>query len=305
MKRLACFAAIAMTLAPHLAHADAAEDTKDIRAGKVPVRAEWLGWDAGTAHIRTLLCNDDAAFVCNAEIVQQSDASTKRTPLLSLAPDASLTRAEANAFALRERNALAALPPLAVGATVTDPAHVFGAVRGEPTTVTFHMRPTGREPGDPSESLELVLQGKGGAIETLGVVETQVYRVLANRIDETHVAPDGKSVAFLVSDRHGVMCWDFNGLSTFVVDIARRKASLANTIGWRAYQKKDFAAARAGFEEATVTDPSYGLGWYNRAAMEARSGEADRAKASLAKAVAIDGSFTARAAKDHDFDSAR
>lgn len=104
---------------------------------------------------------------------------------------------------------------------------------------------------------------------------------------------------------YGVMCWDHSDRPTVVVDIARKRSSLANTIGWRAYRKGDRVASLAGFTEATTLDASYGLGWYNRASVESSNGDLPSAKASFEKALKLDPAFARRACKDPDFNTLR
>ena len=207
-------------------------------------------------------------------------------------------------FAGREKAAMAALPTLATGAAVTDPLSVFGTVVGEATTVSVHLRDIS-QPGDPKLMVELVLKGKGGALEKLGTLDAHVYRLNSSAIKGAHVSPDGKTAAFAVATDVGVMCWDFQGLSTVVVNVALTKATLANTIGWKAYQKGDMVAALAGFREATTLDASYGLGWYNRASLESRNLDVASAKVSCEAARKLDPSFAKRACKDPDFKALR
>ena len=60
-------------------------------------------------------------------------------------------------------------------------------------------------------------------------------------------------------------------------------------------------AALAGFTEATTLDAAFGLGWYNRAAIESRNGDVAAAKTSFDAALALDASFARRACNDPDF----
>jgi hypothetical protein len=313
MKRLAgSVAAALLLLLPAVASADATRDVKELRAGKLPVRYEWLGWSGSTAHLRTLVCSEGGTTSCTAAIVKQSEARLERVELLSVqelycgpgSACAPLDAATVNAFVGRERVANAALPVLAQGRAVTDPARVFGAVAGEATTVQLRVRDASNQDG-PKLDTELVLRGKGGALETLGVLDRGAYRFNGGAIQGAHLSDDGKTAAFAVQFAVGVMCWDFAGLQTVVVDLARKQASLANTIGWRAYQKGDMVAALAGFTESTSLDPSFGLGWYNRASVESRNGDLAKAKSSFEQALKLDSLFAKRACKDPDFKALR
>jgi hypothetical protein len=305
MKRLALAVALLLAI-PSVASADAAHDVKDIRAGQLPNRYEWLGWDGSTAHFRTLSCSEGGTTSCNANIVKQSDLATSRVELLSVVEVycgsggacAALTPPIVARFVARENAAIAALPTLTKGAPVTDATRVFGAVGGEATQVAVHPRVIS---ADPNIAVELVLKGKGGAMETLGTLDTRVFRLNGSAIKGAHLSVDGKTAAFVVQTDVGVMCWDFSGIATVVVDVSRRRSSLANTIGWRAYQKRDLGAALAGFTEATTIDPSFGLGWYNRASVESRNADLTSAETSFQAALKLDASFAKRACKDPDF----
>ena len=317
MKRLSFVAATATAVLlaslPAVALADAAHDLKDIRGGQLPVRYDWLGWDGNTAHFRTLVCSEGGTTSCTAAIVKQTGVKTDRIDLLSVqevycdgkSPCAALDAATASRFVKAERVANAAMKALAPGAIVADPSHVFGAVAGEATTVSVRAHDVTQADGNPKIVVELVLNGKGGALETLGVLDPAVFRVHGSSVQGTHVSPDGKTAAFAVQIAYGVMCWDFTNLPTVVVDIARKRSSLANTIGWRAYRRGDIAASLAGFTEATTLDASYALGWYNRASVESRNGDLVSAKASFEKALKLDPAFARRACKDRDFNALR
>ncbi len=137
------------------------------------------------------------------------------------------------------------------------------------------------------------------------MLDRAAYRFNGGKIQGAHLSPDGKTAAFVVQFEIGVMCWDFSHLSTVVVDVARKRSSLANTIGWRAYQKNDMPAALASFTEATSIDPSFALGWYNRASLESRNADVPRAKASFESATKLDGTLAKRACKDPDFKALR
>ena len=54
-----------------------------------------------------------------------------------------------------------------------------------------------------------------------------------------------------------------------------------------------------------MDDPRFALGWYNRAAVESRTGDTASAGASFRTAVALDAGMPARACRDHDFDALR
>ena len=99
------------------------------------------------------------------------------------------------------------------------------------------------------------------------------------------------------------MCWGPTAqLDVRVIDVASHRASLANSVGFRAYNAGDLAEAHADFVEAATLDPKFGLAWFNRAAVESRLGKLDDATASLATAESLDASTMVRACKDRDFD---
>jgi hypothetical protein len=314
MKRFALAFALLFASIPGVASADATQDVKDIRGGRLPVRYEWLGWDKGTAHMRTLVCSEGGTTSCTAAIVKQSDVTTTRVELLSIrevycdpkSPCAALDTKTVAAFVGKEKAAMASLPALVPGTAVSDPAHLFGTVGGRATTVAVRARDVSSANG-PKVIVDLVLKGgaRDSAVESLGTLDPSVYRLNSSAMKGAHLTTDGKSAAFAVSLDVGVMCWDFAGLQTVVVDVARKKASLANTIGWKAYQKGDMVGALAGFREATVVDATFGLGWYNRAAVESRDLDLTSAKASFEAAKKLDSSFVKRACTDADFNALR
>ena len=309
MKRVILAALLlAVPMLPRAASADAIQDTKDIRAGKLPVRYDWLGWDGTTAHLRTLVCSAGGTTSCTASIVKQSDLATSRIELLSIqevycdgkAPCAALDSATAANFVGREKAVTAALAALTPGTPVTDPLGIFGAVAGEATRVAVRVRDVSQI-GDPNMTAELVLEGKGGATQTLGTLGARVFRLNSSTIQGAHLSFDGRTAAYVVETGVGVMCWDFSNLSTVVVNVPRQKASLANTIGWKAYRKGDMSEALARFTESTTLDASYALGWYNRASVESRNLDLGQALTSFEVAQTIDASLSERACRDPDF----
>jgi len=64
-------------------------------------------------------------------------------------------------------------------------------------------------------------------------------------------------------------------------------------------------AALAAFSEGTRHDPDFPLAWYNRAAVESRTGAVADASASFRRAVALEPRLGARACKDTDFAALR
>ena len=87
MKRWVSGAAMMMgLLASGSARADAAQDVKDIRAGQLPLRYDFLGWDSSSsAHFRTLTCSGGGTTTCNAALLAQAaDRPPKVTNLLSV-----------------------------------------------------------------------------------------------------------------------------------------------------------------------------------------------------------------------------
>lgn len=315
MKTLALASvSFALLFAPTIARADALKDVADIRAGKLPVTAEWLGWDGSrTAHFRKVVCSEGGTTSCRVSFVALTPgASPKATTVLDIAevycdptkPCEALDAKTARAFVVADRNASASLPALVTTAPASDPATVVGPIAGEPTRV--EVRALEVDPNDPTNLVvELALRGKGGATERLEILDRRVYRLESDAIKAAYPSPDGKSVAFVIRTKVGVMCWSFDAVSTPAIDLPRTRASLANTIGFRAYKKNDMTGALAAFKEATTHDPSFGLGWYNTAALESRAGDVTRAKASFDKAKAIDADFATRACGDRDFDALR
>jgi len=313
MKRwVGCAAAMIGLLSSGAARADAAQDVKDIRAGQLPLRYEWLGWDgAAAAHFRTLTCSSGGTTTCNAAFVKQAaDVPANATSLLSVnevycgkdGPCTAIDWATVTRFAAAEKTALAALPATTKTAAEKDPLHLFGPIAGEATKLEVRARDVSRGPDDaPHLQVELVVRGKGGASETLGVLDSHVYRLEGSKIRDVFVAPDKQTAAIVVETNVGVMCWSFDGLSTVGTNLPRHKASLANTIGFAAWKSGDMTAALAGFTEATRLDATLGLGWYNRAAVESRTGDLAAAKTSFDAALAINPLFATRACKDPDF----
>jgi len=312
MKRwVSCAAAMIGLLACGSARADAAQDVKDLRAGQLPLRYEWLGWDsASAAHFRTLTCSGGGTTSCSAAFVKQAaDVPPKATTLLSVnevycgtGTCEALDAATVRKFVAIEKATLAGLPTTTMTAREKDPRLVFGSVAGDATKLEVRARDVSKGPDDfPHLQVELVLRGKGGASETLGVLDSRVYRLESSKIRDAFLAADGKTAAIVVETHVGVMCWSFEGLSTVGSSLPRHKASLANTIGFVAWKSGDMTGALAGFTEATTLDATLGLGWYNRAAVESRTGDVAGAKTSFDAAVALDSSFASRACKDPDF----
>lgn len=313
---LACAGVMMGLLASGPALADATRDVRDLRAGELPLRYDWLGWDAtSAAHFRTLTCSGGGTTSCSAALVKQAaDVPARATPLLSVSelycgkvgPCTALDAATVRAFVAAEKSALAARPATTRTAAASDPLLVFGAVAGDATRLEVRTRDVSQGPDDsPRLQSELVLRGKGGAIEALGVLDRRIDRLDAGRVRDVFVSPDGRTAAIVVETHVGMMCWDFDGLHTVGASMHRHKASLANTIGFVAWKRGDMASALAGFGEATRVDASFGLGWYNRAAVESRNGDAPRAAGSFAVAVGLDRSFARRACKDPDFTALR
>lgn len=309
---VSCAVALVGLLVSSSARADAAQDVKDIRAGQLPLRATFLGWDsAQAAHFRMLTCSDGGTITCTAAFVKQAaDVPPQATTLLSvnevdcgkLGTCAALDGATVSKFVAAEKTAQAALPTLNKTAAESDPLLVFGTIAGEPTKLEVRTRDVSKGPDDsPNLQVELVLRGKDGASETLGVLDTRIFRLEKSKIREVFVSPDKKTAAIAVELHVGVMCWDFDRLVTVGASLARHKASLANTVGFAAWKKGDMSAALGDFTEATKHDATFGLGWYNRAAVESRTGDVASAKTSFESAVALDPSFARRACKDPDF----
>jgi hypothetical protein len=306
---------LAVCLAPLPAVAAPRGDVADIRAGKLPVRHEWLGWEGPIAHFRIVVCSDGGTVHCTVAFRRERDGSTPAVTTV-------LDEVEVNCgvgscplddpkvvakFLAQDARAVAALP---AGLTRTpeekDPASVFGTVAGEATRVEIRAVDATTSPDEgPRVSAQLVVRGKGGAVEPLVVLDKSAFRLNSSKLVAAHVSPDGARVAIVARTNVGVMCWDFDALSPVVLDVRRHRASLANTIGFSAYKKGDLATAKSAFVEATAHDPSFGLGWFNRAAVESRAGDVASASSSLKRALGVDPAFAKRACKDRDFDPLR
>jgi hypothetical protein len=299
-----------------LARADATADVKDIRAGNFPLRHEWLGWDAaGHAHVRTLVCSTGGTDSCHAALLDLApDGTTHATKLLDVVevycgsngPCAALDAKTVSDFVVADKRAVAALPSLTRTTVAADPKSILGMVAGEPTRIEVASFDVATSPDDvPHLAVRVVARGKGGAFEVLGTLDERAYTVDSAAFDTAYVSPDGKSAVVVARSDTTMMCWSFQELGAFAVNLPRRRASLANTIGFRAWKKGDMPAALAAFTEATHDDPDYALGWYNRAAVESRTGATKEAATSFRRAIGLDASLSARACKDRDLDALR
>ena len=313
---LGLLAFAACLVAARGARADAAQDVRDIRAGRLPVRHQWLGWDAaGHAHVRELVCSDGGTVSCRAAFLElEPRGKGKRTALLDVnevycgngSSCAALDKKTVGAFEAAEKRALAALPSATPTPPLADPKGVLGAVAGEPTRVEVAAFDVSKSPDDvPHLAVRLVARGKGGAFEVLATLDERVFTLDKSKLEAAYASPDGKSAVVVATTETSVMCWSFQSLESVLVDLPQRRASLANTIGFRAWKKGDMPSALAAFTESTQHDASYALGWYNRAAVESRTGGAVAAAASFKKAVGLDPKLAARACKDRDFDAMR
>jgi hypothetical protein len=295
------------------AGAGAAADVRELRAGALPARYDWLGWDAaGHAHFRKLVCSSGGTVSCRAALVDLTpDAPARATELLDVAevycdpgsPCSALTPKTVASFVAAERRALSALSPTTKTMPVSDPAAIFGTIAGEPTRVEVTAF---RLSDDESRVVvRLVARGKGDAREDLGTLAERVTRLDHAGLNGAYLSPDGRSAAVVASIQTTTMCWDSRDISMVSVNLPRHRASLANTIGFRAWKKNDMPAALAAFREATQHDASFALGWYNRAAVESRTGAVDAAAASFREATSLDLKLARRACNDHDFDPLR
>lgn len=163
-------------LASHTVHADAKTDIQDLRAGKLPVRHEMLGWATfDEAVLRTLVCVESGTTNCRVAIEHAAPSAQKTTTLLDLSElycnpkewCAPLTRRVVSDFALAETREIAALGPLMPGSTIADPSAVLGTVAGSPTTVGFRTLAVNDTKRGPGVRLDLVLRGARGSVETL------------------------------------------------------------------------------------------------------------------------------------------
>jgi hypothetical protein len=270
-------------VAPSVAGADAAADVSEIRTGTLPVRHDWLGWDAaGHSHVRELVCSTGGTNSCHARLVDSApDGTTRVTKLLDVVEVYCGTQGTCSAldaktvadFEAAEKRALLGLPPLTKTAPAPNPTTVLGTVAGEPTRIEVAAFDASTSSEDrPHVAVRVVARGKGGAFEVLTTIDERVFSLDRASLDAAYLSPDGKSAALIATADTTVMCWSFQALRTTLVDLARHRASLANTIGFRAWKKGDMPAALAAFAEATQHDPAFALGWYNRAAVESRTG---------------------------------
>ena len=314
LARLACAAlGLAAVLAAPDATADATADVRDLRAGKLPLRHEWLGWDGdGHAHLRTLACSSGGTVSCRAATVEiLADAPPRKTTLLDVVelycenrqPCTALDKKTVLAFEAAEKKAIAALPNRVVTPAAPDAKGALGTVAGELTRLEVTAFETANDPT--VVSVQLVLRGKGGATETLAVLDPQARTLEGGRIADTFLSADGARAVVVATISTTMMCWDFQSLHTIGVNVPRRRASLANTIGFRAWKAGDMPAALAAFAEATREDATFPLGWYNHAAVASRTGTVAEAAASFTKATALDVRAASRACRDPDFRALR
>jgi hypothetical protein len=315
MFRRALVAAAFLVALPSTASADARKDIVDIRSGQLPVRHEMLGWTSSNeAIVRSLVCRESGTAFCNASISILRPGAGTSVKLLEInevycskgSPCQALDTPTAMSFISAESRALAGLPAHSAGTSLSDPAAPFGRIAGDATTIGFRQLAVKRGE-DEGVTVDLVLRGARGAAEPLAKIESFTPRVeRAPKIVGAYLSPDGKRVALAVEYAIGFMCWGpVAELDVSVIDVAPRRASLANSVAFRAYNAGDMNEALAGFTEATTIDPSYALAWFNRAAVESRLGKLDEATSSLRKAEALDASMEQRACKDADFDALR
>lgn len=308
----AVLTSLALSLLSPSARADARADLVAMRGGERPVRTEMLGWDlAERAHFRTVVCSEGGSTTCSVTYERRGPGEPPGdTVVLSVAEvycgDGSCPLSDPKVvarFLAADARARDMLPALTAAAPEKDASGVFGPVAGASTRVEVRVLDRST-PDRPSALAELVLRGRGGAVEVLGKL-AEGYRVEKSALVGAYRSPSAARVALAVETETGVMCWSFQDLHTLAVDAARARAGLANTIGFRAYKRGSMTEARAAFTEATATDPTFALGWYNRAALESRDGDVAAAAVSLERAVALDASFQRRACKDRDFDALR
>jgi tetratricopeptide (TPR) repeat protein len=88
---------------------------------------------------------------------------------------------------------------------------------------------------------------------------------------------------------------------------ARTRATQFNTLGFRAYKRRDYQEAQRWYERATREDASYDLAWYNLACVKALASDADGALAALRQLRACDpdADLPARVREDDDFEMLR
>jgi len=304
--------ALALALVPAVATADARHDIVDLRHGRTVSEHEFLGWSPGAdAVVRRRVCSEDGELSCTVTIDELGVGKPPRTSILyrnlgelyeradADNPKGPISTAEATGFIRREATVLAGLPPLTPGTAATPPRSVFGAIDGVPTKLAIAMNPTS---DDMIFRLSLGVHGPGGAFVKLADLPGEASDV-TTRQWQAHVSPDGSDIAIIVEYESSFMCWTGESIEAVAASRGSVRAQLHNAVGLDAYREGELDRARDAFVAATAEDPAYAWGWFNRAALESRSGDPDAAHASLKKAIDLDITKGDRACRDSDFDA--
>lgn len=305
---------VALVLLPSLASADARKDIVELRHGRTRSHQELLGFSAdGHALTRRLVCAEYGEVTCRATIDELAVGSPERTTVLwenteslyetatASDPKGPISTAEATAFIRAEDRALRGLGRLSPGERVADPAAAFGTIGGEPTEIYVRTSSHPDPDQEPALRLHVAVRGARGASVDLEALDNTPWHVDAQEVLDARISPDGEAVWMAIHYRDGVMCWDGEDIELSIADRSLVRAKLANAVGLRADRAGEQAEAYARFVDATVEEPSYAWGWWNRGALEGRRGDLAAAAASLGKAIALDPSFAERACADDDY----
>jgi len=305
------FALVGLSV-PLIARADAAADLAAIEHGHLPTAVEFLGWGAdGTGFARSTVCMHSGATRC---VVQFYRLAPGHDPVVTTVLETSalddchghwnhcegLTPQMRAQFVAADARALAALPPHTTTPAVPTPTAAFGSIASGPIVLRIHSSAHDLE--DAPVTLQLV--DSHGIAESVATIDRTDF-VLHDTIPEVRLSPDGRR-AFIVAayEEHSTEMRESTVVPT-VIDVSRARAVLVNTLGFRAYRAADLPGALTLFREATTIDPTFALGWYNRASVEARTGDATSAVASLARVASLDAAQAHHACVDHDFDTVR
>ncbi len=254
--------------------------------------------------MRTFVCSEGGERECSSSVgLHDTTGRAAETRTFAYEGYDPVAPAAARAFIAAERAAIDALPPLSSSAALASAGDAFDAVARAAVRVDVGSRPLPEADENVTARFSLDLAGASGArvrlvdlgdADEIGAVDVTAYR-----------SPDGRYVALAVRSVTSTMCWDFTAIDVRVIDIARTRAQLANTIGFRAYRAGRMREALDDFTEATSIDPTHALAWHDRASVESRTGDVTAALASETRAIALDASMAARACRDDDFRALR
>jgi hypothetical protein len=304
-------AALSLLLIPSIASADARQDIIDLRRGDTVSHQEFLGWtDDGQAISRRLVCSEGGAMWCRATIdalkpgaAQSSHVLLDNDGLDEVAtpgdPKGPISASEATAFIRGEAKALGALGHLSPGSSTRDPEGIFGEIGGEPTEI--YLRTSSHRTDEMALNLYISVRGPRGASIDLEHMVNAPWRVGDEQVLDARISPEGDSVWLAMHYTDGAMCWDGEDIELTIAVRGQVRAKLANAAGLRAYRAGELDEAAALFDQATVEDPTYAWGWFNRGALHSQRGEVEAAALSLTEAIALDPSHQERACGDDDY----